>query len=82
MQGVGLLFQEASLSCLVFFLFFLSFWTGIFSSLLSFVSLVVDREGKRVFFLVLSRVCLLAWSLCLCFSFFLLTFFFFPSELR
>jgi hypothetical protein len=40
-QGVGLLFQEASLSCLVFFLFFLSFWSGIFSSLLSFVSLVV-----------------------------------------
>ncbi len=55
------------LSCVLFVLF--SFWSGIFSSRLSFVSLVVVGEGgkKSVFCSVVA--CLLAWSLCLCFLF-------------
>ncbi len=54
---MGLLFQEASLSCLVFFFPF-----GVeFSVLDSLLCLLLwsEREGKRVFFVLLLRVCLL-----------------------
>jgi hypothetical protein len=74
--GVGLLFQEASLSCPVFFLFFFPFGVE-FSVLDSLLCLLLwsEREGKRVFFVVLLRVCLLGVYVYV-FLFFLLTFFF------